>query len=108
MRAQMRQYWANMAGTNLGPRQGEEDYMSPRVFSRASEYLRLASAGDGPFFLVVDSFYPHEPWDAPEEYVRMYDDGPYDRKEPFSVTYGPSEYLAERELRRMKSRYAGR
>ena len=81
MRAQMRQYWANMAGTNLGPRQGEEDYMSPRVFSRASEYLRLASAGDGPFFLVVDSF---------------------------DVTYGPSEYLAERELRRMKSRYAGK
>jgi arylsulfatase A-like enzyme len=107
MRAQMRQYWANMAGTNLGPRQGEEDYMSPRVFSRASEYLRLASAGDGPFLLVIDSYDPHEPWDAPEEYVRMYDDGPYDLKEPFSVTYGPSEYLAERELRRMKSRYAG-
>jgi arylsulfatase A-like enzyme len=107
MRAQMQQYWANMAGPNLGTRGGEEDYLSPRVFTRASEYLRLASAGDGPFFMVVDSFDPHEPWDIPEEYVRMYDDGSYKGKEPFSVIYGPSDYLAERELARMQARYAG-
>jgi len=107
MRAQMQQYWANIAGTNLGPRKGEEDYMSPKVFSRASEYLRLASAGGGPFFMVVDSYDPHEPWDTPEEYVRMYDDGPYSGKEPFSVIYGPSDYLTERELARMRARYAG-
>ena len=107
MRAQMQQYWANIAGTNLGARGGEEDYLSPRVFTRASEYLRLASAGGGPFFMVVDSFDPHEPWDIPEEYVRMYDDGSYEGEEPFSVIYGPSDYLAERELARMKARYAG-
>ena len=107
MRAQMQQYWANMAGANLPPRESEEDYMSPRVFSRASEYLRLASAGGGPFFMVVDSYDPHEPWDSPEEYVKMYDDGPYNLKEPYSVIYGPSGYLAERELARMKARYAG-
>ncbi|HYQ83216.1 MAG TPA: sulfatase-like hydrolase/transferase, partial [Rubrobacter sp.] len=56
---------------------------------------------------VVDSYDPHEPWDTPEEYVKMYDDGPYDGKEPFSVIYGPSGYLTERELARMKARYAG-
>jgi arylsulfatase A-like enzyme len=38
MRAQMQQYRANIAGTNLGTRGGEEDYLSPRVFTRASEY----------------------------------------------------------------------
>jgi len=107
MRAQMQQYWANMAGTNLGPRESEEDYLSPQVFNRASEYLRLANAGGGPFFMVVDSYDPHEPWDAPDEYVKMYDDGPYNLKEPYSVIYGPSDYLAERELARMKARYAG-
>jgi len=107
MRGQMRQYWANMAGTNLGPRTSEEDYLSPKVFSRASEYLQAASEGGGPFFMVVDSYDPHEPWDTPEEYVRMYDDEPYGGKEPFSVIYGPSGYLTERELRRMKARYAG-
>lgn len=37
----------------------------------------------------------------------MYDDEPYNLKEPFSVIYGPSDYLAERELARMKARYAG-
>jgi arylsulfatase A-like enzyme len=57
--------------------------------------------------MLVDSYDPHEPWDAPEEYVRMYDNGPYDLQEPFSVIYGSSDYLAERELARMKARYAG-
>jgi arylsulfatase A-like enzyme len=37
----------------------------------------------------------------------MYDDASYEGKEPFSVVYGPSDYLAERELARMKARYAG-
>jgi arylsulfatase A-like enzyme len=95
-----------MAGTNLGPRTSEEDWLSPKVFLRASEYLQAASEGGGPFFMVVDSYDPHEPWDTPEEYVKMYDE-PYSGKEPFSVINGPSDYLTERELRRMKARYAG-
>ena len=36
----------------------------------------------------------------------MYDDQPYDLKEPFSVIYGPSDYLVDRELERMRARYA--
>ena len=36
----------------------------------------------------------------------MYDDEPYDLKEPFSVIYGPSDYLVERELQRMRARYS--
>jgi arylsulfatase A-like enzyme len=54
----------------------------------------------------VDSYDPHEPWDPPEEYLRMYDDEPYDLKEPFSVIYGPSDYLTDRELERMRARYS--
>ena len=75
------------------------------VFTRAADYLELLSE-NGPFFLTVDSYDPHEPWDPPEEYVKMYDDEPYNLKEPFSVIYGPSSYLDHRELERMKARYS--
>ncbi|MDP9412461.1 MAG: sulfatase [Actinomycetota bacterium] len=100
MMGQMRQYFANVQA-----RQTEEDWFAPQVFTRASEVLESVSGG-GPFFLTVDCYDPHEPWDPPEEYVRMYDDEPYNLKEPFSVIYGPSDYLLERELQRMKARYS--
>jgi arylsulfatase A-like enzyme len=105
MRAQMQQYWANVEGRLLAERESEEDWFSPRVFTGAMELLEAAKGGDQPFFLVADSYDPHEPWDTPEEYVNLYDD-PYDGREPYSVIYGDSDYLTERELQRMKARYA--
>ncbi len=101
MTAQMKQYFSNVAG-----RQSEEDWFAPQVFSRAGELLEAAKGSGKPFFMTVDSYDPHEPWDPPEEYVRMYDDEPYDLKEPFSVIYGPSDYLTDRELTRMRARYS--
>ncbi|MGH3147731.1 MAG: sulfatase, partial [Rubrobacter sp.] len=100
MTAQMRQYFSNVAG-----RRSEEDWFSPKVFTAASNMLEFASEGP-PFFMVVDSYDPHEPWDPPEDYVQLYDDGPYDLKEPYSIIYGPSDYLVDRELERMRARYA--
>jgi arylsulfatase A-like enzyme len=90
MTAQMKQYFSNVAG-----RQTEEDWFAPQVFTRAAEMLEFAKQDERPFFMTVDSYDPHEPWDPPEEYVRMYDDEPYDLKEPFSVIYGPSDYLTD-------------
>jgi arylsulfatase A-like enzyme len=107
MRAQMQQYWANVEGRLLAEREREEDWFTPRVFSGAMELLEAAGAAEQPFFLVVDNYDPHEPWDTPEEYVSLYDDEPYDGPEPYSVIYGNSDYLTERELKRMKARYAG-
>jgi arylsulfatase A-like enzyme len=100
MTGQMRQYFANVK-----ERKTEADWFSPMVFSQAAEYLDVLSKG-GPFFLTVDSYDPHEPWDPPEKYVEMYDDEPYNLKEPFSVIYGPSNYLLPRELERMRARYS--
>src|SRR3712207_7065861 len=51
------------------------------VFGVATELLEEASVGDQPFFLVADSYDPHEPWDPPTEYVSLYDEG-YEGKEP--------------------------
>ena len=96
-----RQYLANVSG-----RDGEEDYFAPTVFTRSMEYLDAAvSNGGEPFFLVVDSFDPHEPWDPPQSYIDLYSDG-YDGREPIAPNYGPSDYLTEREIERMRNLYA--
>jgi arylsulfatase A-like enzyme len=100
MEAYFKQYFANVAY-----RREEEDWFSPQVFTRASEVLEAASKGER-FFLVVDNYDPHAPYDAPEEYAALYDEG-YDGLEPFSPVYGPSNYLTDRELQRMRALYAG-
>ena len=95
-----RQYLANVQG-----RRSEEDWFAPRVFLGATEALETAAAGDRPFFLVADCFDPHEPWDPPEHYVRLYDKG-YEGKEPLSDNYGNDDYLTDRQLLRMRALYA--
>ena len=59
----------------------------------------------GPFFLTVDAYDPHAPWDPPEEYTHLYSDG-YEGQEPFAPVYGPSDYLTEEQLKRMNVLYS--
>jgi arylsulfatase A-like enzyme len=101
MRDKVRQYRANVAD-----RRREEDWFAPRVFRRSMEYLDLAKDAPGPFFLVVDSFDPHEPWDPPERYANMYGE-PTGTGEPIAPNYDTSDYLEEEELKRMRHLYAG-
>jgi arylsulfatase A-like enzyme len=95
-----RQYLANTQG-----RKTEEDWFAPRVFLRAIELLEGASRRQ-PFFLVVDNYDPHEPWDPPEKYTRIYDPDGYEDPEPFTTLYGKDDYLTERQLSRMRNLYA--
>jgi arylsulfatase A-like enzyme len=96
----MLQYLANTAG-----REREEDWFTPQVFMKGMEFLEAARE-DQPFFLVVDNYDPHEPWDPPEKYVSLYDEG-YDGPEPSIPSSGPSDWLTERQLERMKALYSG-
>jgi arylsulfatase A-like enzyme len=95
-----RQYLANTQG-----REREEDWFAPKVFLRAIELLEGASRRK-PFFLVVDNYDPHEPWDPPEKYTRLYDPGGYGEREPFTSVYGKDDYLTEQQLGRMRALYA--
>lgn len=95
----MRQYFANTAD-----RRTEKDYFAPRVFTEGADFLRGLKDRQ-PFCLTVDSFDPHEPWDPPEEYVSLYDDG-YDGPEPYVSVYGDAGYLTERQRERMRALYA--
>jgi len=51
----------------------EDDWFPARVFSHASRWL-LEHHKKGKFFLWVDSFDPHEPWEHPHGYDKEYRD----------------------------------
>ena len=56
-------------------RQQPEDWNAAQLFLTASDFLKENAKREN-FFLWVDCFDPHEPWDAPPEFVRMYDRTP--------------------------------
>lgn len=58
-----------------------------------------------PFFLWVDFFDPHEPWDAPEYLVRRYDPD-YSGPPMLHPNYGPSEVYTDAELHNLWAHYA--
>ncbi len=89
---------------NQGERESEEDYQSPRVFREAMELLEENEKAER-FFLLVDSFDPHEPWDPPRKYVELYDPD-YEGREVIQPRYGTSDYLSEAELKHMRALYA--
>jgi len=90
---------------NISGRQGEEDWFAPQSISAAMRWLG-ENAHEGPFFLYLDLFDPHEPWDAPAHYLDLYDPG-YDGLE---VTYPAynfwKEVLTPEELRHCRALYA--
>ena len=59
----------------------------------------------GPFFLWVDLFDPHEPWDAPEYLIKKYDPN-YDGTPMIHPNYGPSSEYSEKELNNLWAHYA--
>jgi len=58
------------------------------------------------FFLWVDAFDPHEPWDPPPYYVDMYDPG-YEGQVVDHPRYDYQDFLTPEELRHVRALYAG-
>ena len=50
----------------------EEDWTSAQAFVRAIRFLE-DNRDNQPFFLWIDRFDPHEPWDPPTQYADLYD-----------------------------------
>jgi arylsulfatase A-like enzyme len=96
----IQQFLANTAGNTK-----EEDWFPPQVFGGASELLEALKEKQ-PFFLVVDNYDPHEPWAPHKKYVDLYDDS-YHGPEPIEPQYGPSNYLTQAQLKRMRALYSG-
>lgn len=89
---------------NTSVRRGEEDYWCAQTMRSAARWLE-SNGRRGPFFLLVDSFDPHEPWDPPQHYVDRYDPG-YKGEKLFYPRYTTADFYEERELRHMRALYA--
>lgn len=88
---------------NMHDRVREEDYFNARVLIEAARWLEQNQDAEK-FFLVVESFDPHEPWFVPEHYRRMYDDG--DGLEQVISGYSTMNMRPEL-LRRTQANYSG-
>ena len=82
----------------------EADTFCARTALTASTWLER-NYRSGPFFLWVDFFDPHEPWDPPEYLVRRYDPD-YDGPPMLHPNYGPADRYSEAELRNLWAHYA--
>ena len=56
----------------------EDDFPGPKTMRAAAEWLRHASDEHDKWFLFIDEFDPHEPFDTPEPWASKYDDEPWD------------------------------
>jgi len=90
---------------NVHNRTREEDYFAPRTMRSAMNWLET-NAQEGPFFLYVDTFDPHEPWDPPQHYTDLYDPG-YQGEEVIYPCYAPCDFLTPEELKHVRALYAG-
>jgi len=90
---------------NVAERHDEEDYFPARVFKAGARWLERNQDAEK-FFLVLDSFDPHEPWDPPISYRKMYDSNE-DTIDFLASLYGRADQLSPRILRRLKANYAG-
>lgn len=97
--AVLTQYLQNQAG-----RGGEEDHQCARVFRAAMDWLQ-GNAAHEKFFLWVDSFDPHEPWDVPQRYIDMYAPG-YSGKEWIYPNILPYSEMSPEEVEHCKALYA--
>ena len=88
---------------NRDPRYEEEAFPA-RTASTAVRWLE-ENCQAGPFFLWVDFFDPHEPWDPPEYMVRRYDPT-YTGIPMLHPNYGPASAYTPEELQNLWAHYA--
>ena len=82
-------------------------YYSPDTMTHAAEQWFDACAGKQPFFLFLDYFDPHEPWDPPEPYLSMYE--PDYKGKRYAMPTGPEiDYMTAEELQQVRHLYMGK
>ncbi len=65
--------WNPQYAENNASYEKEEDYPTPRTFQSAVNWLKNNEDADD-YFLWVEAFDPHEPFDVPDEYLELYGD----------------------------------
>jgi len=88
---------------NMRDRPREEDFFAPRVLKEAALWLEQNQDAEK-FFLVVESFNPHEPWLVPAHYRRLY--APDGEQEQVMSTYSDISGLSRALVRRTQANYS--
>ena len=87
----------------------EEEWPSPQLFTAGCRWLEDNRRRDN-FFLWMDCFDPHEPWDPPAHYVEMYARD-FREKGDLDILFGWEAYggkeLSPQEVARIRAHYAG-
>lgn len=89
----------------------EVDFPGPKTMQATADWIRDHARAHERFFLFVDEFDPHEPFDAPPEYVRMYDPdwtGPLIIWPPYSTSTLADGILDERQARHVRAMYGAK
>ncbi len=82
----------------------DADTSVAKVMRAAAEWLRDYTLKQ-PFYLHVECFDPHEPWDPPLDYARLYDPA-YDSLDGL-LPPGLADRLTPAQLRNVRTAYAG-
>jgi len=87
-------------------RRHEADLFAPRTFAAAEQWLEQHHKDK--FFLLIDTWDPHEPWDPPDYYVKMYKED-YDGRPCMFPTYWYYEEagVKEEDLKTAHAHYCG-
>ena len=84
---------------------GEEDTMVSRTMRRAADWLDDYTL-DRPFYLHVECFDPHEPWDPPREYAERYNPDYGDSLDGIACSHSV-DHMTPEQFANVKAAYAG-
>ena len=83
-----------------------EDYLAARTFHEASQWLENNADEAHPFYLHIESFWPHEFWDPPEDFYRLYMKSDYKGPRLISPPM-TTEKMSPVEIEHSRALYAG-
>lgn len=89
----------------------EADFPGPRTMASTAQWIEDNAGHHDRFFLFVDEFDPHEPFDAPEPWASMYDPDWSDPRivwPPYAVGAVRDGLLTEREGQQLRANYGGK
>ena len=89
----------------------EADFPGPKTMATAAEWLRRNHDQHERFFLFIDEFDPHEPFDTPRPWADLYDpewSGPRLIWPPYSRDTIANGVLSERAARQVRANYGAK
>jgi len=91
---------------NTYHRRGESDTFAAQTMTKACNWLEENYKAEK-FFLWIDAFDPHEPWDPPEWFTNMYAPRNYRGQKVYHPNYDFTDYLTKGELAYAHATYCG-